>query len=140
MAGQDMLEEIESNGRVLNLSRPHAEFGTFLSGLNKSLRRVFPTDPRRYDAVYVLLVSWEDDELGTITEMDDLDKLFRETYHYTTERRTIPSIKPYNSLEVTIVNFRNKFDSLDNLLIFYYGGHGVGEGVLNPWKESIWTP
>jgi len=139
IADQDILEETQSNERVVNFSRPHAEFEDFTSGLTRSLKRVFTTAPRRYDAVYVLLVSWEDDDLGTVTEIDDLDELFRETYHYTTKRRTIPSIDSYNSLECTIVNFRQEYDSPDNLLIFYYGGHGVGEGALNPDNESIWA-
>jgi hypothetical protein len=105
----------------------------------QSLKRVFTTTPRRYDAVHVLLVRWEDDDLGTETEINDLDKIFRETYHYSTECRTIPTDDAFNSLECTVVNFRQKNDSPDNLLIFYYGGHGVGHGAHNAGNESIWT-
>lgn len=135
----DFSEEAQPAAKVTTLSKPHVELETFTKDLTQSLKRVFTTTPRRYDAVHVLLVRWEDDDLGTETEINDLDKIFRETYHYSTECQTIPTDDAFNSLECTVVNFRQKNDSPDNLLIFYYGGHGVGHGAHNAGNESIWT-
>ena len=108
----------------------------FTKDLTQSLKRVFTTTPRRYDGVYVLLVRWHDDDLGTETEIRDLEEVFRTRYNYQTERALIPTDNAYNSLESIVVDFRHRRDGPNNLLIFYYGGHGVK--VLN--HKSVWTP
>ena len=108
---------------------------TFTKDLTQSLKRVFTTSPRRYDGVYVLLVRWKDDDLGTENEIRDLENVFHTLYNYHTERALIPSDNAYNYLESIVVNFRSRHDGPNNLLIFYYGGHGVK--VSN--HKSVWA-
>jgi len=139
IAEEDVPEVAQPAARVTTLSKPHVLLETFTSDLTQSLKRVFPTVQRRYAGVCVLLVRWEDDDLNTESEIKDLDEIFQKTYNYITERGLIPSKNAYNSLEWTIAQFKRKYDSPDNLLIFYYGGHGVGGGATNPDNKSIWA-
>ncbi|KAL8904805.1 MAG: hypothetical protein Q9207_003028 [Kuettlingeria erythrocarpa] len=45
----------------------------------------------RYRNVYVLLLSWEADELGVISEVQELDDVFTQTYRFQTEQWRIPN-------------------------------------------------
>lgn len=126
---------------MVPFTRPHVPLEQFTNDLTQSLKCTFPTNPKRYDNVHVLLLRWAEDDLGTAGEIKDLEKVFRETYHYTTECETIPSDDSYNTLEYIITHFRKIHDSSDspdgpnNLLILYYGGHGVRESD----NKSIWA-
>ena len=88
----------------------------------------------RYKEVHVLLLSWEDDNLGVINEVVELDDVFRNTYHYQTETWKIPSTRSHNSLAAKIVKFLDDYESQDNLLITYYGGHGE----MNDDRQCVW--
>lgn len=116
-------------------TRPHTSLDQFTDDLTQSLKRTFPTDPRWYDNVYVLLIRWAEDDLGTEKEINDLDKVFREEYNYSTERELIPSHDSHNTLEYMIARFRHNHDGPNNLLIVYYGGHGERASD----NKSIWA-
>ena len=82
---------------------------------------------------------WEEDDLGFITEVNDLDQVFRDLYNYQTERYLIPSRSPTNNLEGALVDFKRTHDNNDNLLILYYGGHGALEtSSRDRPSRSIW--
>jgi len=135
------MHEDRFSGHMVPFTRPHVQLYQFTNDVTQSLKRTFPTKSRRYDNVHVLLLRWAEDDLGTEREIKDLEKVFRETYHYTTECETIPSDDSHNTLEYIITRFRQSYDSPDrpdspyNLLILYYGGHGVKK----PDNKSIWA-
>ena len=79
---------------------------------------------QRYEAVNVLLLSWEDDDTDGAAEVEQLKRLFKESFNYTTCSYFIPSSKPQSSLNVRVASFIDAFGGADNLLIVYYGGHG----------------
>jgi hypothetical protein len=54
-----------------------------------------------------------------------LRKLFEEKFNFTTRSYQIPSQKSASSLQLEVAKFVNDNDSPDNLVIVYYGGHGV---------------
>jgi len=135
LEGLEGLEEDRFAESRVPFTRPHTSLDQFTVDITRSLKRAFPTDPRRYDNVHVLLTRWADDDLGTESEIKDLDKVFCETYNYTTERGIIPSENSYNKLEYMILSFRESHDSPDNLLILYYGGHSVRASD----NKSIWV-
>ncbi|KAI9694723.1 MAG: hypothetical protein M1822_000339 [Bathelium mastoideum] len=112
-------------------------FEEFFEHLNQAAKSALPRKPRRYDNVYVLLLRWEDDDLGTQTELDALKVVFEKVYGYSTEEYLIPSHKPAQQLEWKLINFRQAYDAEQNLLILYYGGHGSYETHT---KRSIWAP
>ena len=85
------------------------------------------------------LTVFEDDDLGTEAEINDLDQIFRDLYNYKTQRYLIPSHNSANRLENALINFRRSHDHEDNLLILYYGGHGTLEPYHDWPIRSIWN-
>ncbi|KAI4144665.1 MAG: hypothetical protein LQ340_006563 [Diploschistes diacapsis] len=114
-------------------------FGEFFQHLNSAAKAVLPRRSRRYAKVIALLLRWEDDDLGTQQELDDLGDVFRGIYNYQTEQYLIPSLGSTNQLEYKLTDFRRAYDSEANLLILYYGGHGGLERQPNRPSRSIWT-
>ena len=103
--------------------------------LDEAARAAFPNrGAARYKEVHVLLLSWEDDNLGVINEVIELEAVFRDRYHYQTEVWAIPSERSHNTLAGKIVQFLNDYESEDNLLITYYGGHGE----MNDDRQCVW--
>lgn len=95
------------------------EFGNLLEG---AANAAFPRKLPRYSEVHVLLLSWEDDNLGVITEVSELQDVFRQVYCYDVEEWRIPSDHCYKALRKQITRFLNEFEDMNNLLIIYYGG------------------
>lgn len=108
---------------------------TLCQVLNQALTAAFPRSSRsRYSDVYVLLISWENDDLGVVTEIDELEVLLRHMYHYRTDQWKIPSNKSHNAVVRRIMQSLEDFESTDNLLIVYYGGHGY----MNEDRQCVW--
>ena len=95
------------------------EFGNLLEG---AANAAFPRRLSRYREAHVLLLSWEDDNLGVITEVSELRDVFRQVYCYDVEEWRIPSHHCYKALRKQINRFLNEFEDENNLLIIYYGG------------------
>jgi hypothetical protein len=76
----------------------------------------------RYSNVYALFLRWESDDLGVITESNDLQHVFQDLYHYQVESYNIPDERPDASLKRHILQFLEN-DAKDTLLIVYYAGH-----------------
>lgn len=93
----------------------------------------------KYDKVEVLLLQWQDDDLGVNTEIQELNRLFRSHYNFTTYVRYIPSEDAEDYLTRTIVEFR-KGKGCNDLLIVYYGGHAAGSAIKCTWIANIVTP
>ena len=87
-----------------------------------------------YAAVYVLLLSWKHDDLGVVTEIDQLAHAFGEAYGFHVEQFLIPDEEPDEALEQTLKCFVRKYESPRSLLIVYYGGHGS----LNDSRLALW--
>ena len=88
----------------------------------------------------MLLVRWEEDDLGTQSEISDLDDVFRNLYRFKTAQFLIPSTKPYNSLERRLFQWRETDDEDgQNLMILYYGGHGERSMEWRPPYKSVWA-
>ena len=54
---------------------------TFGGYLTAAATGAFPKAPSRYKGVHVLLLSWEDDTFGFVTEILELSKVFQQVYH-----------------------------------------------------------
>ena len=108
----------------------------FLKRVEEATKAAFPNAGRsRYATVNVLLLYWEDDDLGVIDEISVLERIFSDNYRYSTERWAIPSEDSDDSLLLKLHGFRKSNDRDDNLFIIYYGGHGY----LNPSRQPIWV-
>ena len=89
----------------------------------------------RYKEVHTLLLSWEDDNLGVADEIDELRDVFRNLYSFEAEEWKIPSKRSHNSLAAKVLGFLDDYESKDNLLIVYYGGHGE----MNDDRQCVWS-
>ena len=109
---------------------------TFGDILNKAALAAFPNRGRtRYAAVHVLLLSWENDDLGVLTELSELQSVLQTYYSFNTQEWEIPSTRSHNSLGLQIMQFLEQFESEDNLLVIYYGGHGY----MNDDRKCVWS-
>ncbi|KAI4197743.1 MAG: hypothetical protein LQ350_005718 [Teloschistes chrysophthalmus] len=93
--------------------------------LNNAIAAACPRSGEpRYKEVYVLLLSWEEDDLGVDAEIDDLEVVFRDIYGYNTGRWKIPSSTSHNALVFRLMQSLSHFESSEKLFITYYAGHG----------------
>jgi hypothetical protein len=78
-----------------------------------------------YRAVHVLLLEWEEDDLGVSRAVNDLRIVFEDTFGFEpVEYFKIPLRRSHNALEARLQEFKQQNSSKQNLLIVYYSGHG----------------
>jgi len=78
-----------------------------------------------YKAVHVLLLQWEEDDLGVFHVMYKLMAVFKTLLGFeSVEFFSIPSKRSYEALETRLQGFKQKYSFEKNLLIVYYAGHG----------------
>lgn len=92
--------------------------------------------------MFVLFIRWEDDvslntgiNNGIQGEIDALERVLVDDYGFETEQYLIPSQNPQRSLQRAIFLFQELHSSREELLMVYYGGHGL----LNDLNQSIWA-
>lgn len=92
----------------------------------------------RYTQVYVLLLRWEADDLGVLSEIQDLEHVFKDMYNYTVETYDIPNIKPEKALSRQMLEFldHDEENGEETLLVVYYGGHA--RRVPDSNEPPIW--
>ena len=112
---EDTLEQVDSSGR------------RWLQGWPLS----------KYLDVRVLLVQWEDENLGVDEEVKNLEAVFSSNYpkgyNFYTQRYSIPDDDSEDQLARRLLDFR-KGASENDLLILYYAGHAGGSA-----QECIWS-
>nr|OQO25776.1 hypothetical protein B0A51_05986 [Rachicladosporium sp. CCFEE 5018] len=121
-----------------NAAKAFNDLGQVVAAVAKGVSRLeFPRRQHRYSSVYVLMISWEYDDLGTREEIARLGKVFRSMYNYETHHFQIPCVDdPHYDLERELI--RVKLDhgrTPGSLLIIYYGGHGE---ATNGSRNCIW--
>ncbi|KAL8783394.1 MAG: hypothetical protein Q9213_004653 [Squamulea squamosa] len=103
--------------------------------LDNAAAAAFPRSPSNcYFDVYVLLLSWDNDDLGVAAEIDDLEKVFRNVYGYRVDRWKIPSSTSYIALVERIMHSLRDMNTKGKLFITYYGGHGY----MNEDRQCVW--
>ncbi|KAK4121041.1 hypothetical protein N657DRAFT_683158 [Parathielavia appendiculata] len=88
----------------------------------------------KHTSVSVLMLRWEED---TSVEPDllALENVFRERYHYHTEKWAIPTVpNPSIKLGVQMASFLENARP-DHLLVIYYAGHGY----VGPDNQLYWA-
>ncbi|KAI1743999.1 hypothetical protein F4680DRAFT_408165 [Xylaria scruposa] len=108
----------------------------FAKALEDSAARAFPNrgSSQRYKKVYVLLLHWDSDDLFVLPELEDLETCLQRDYEFETERFTIPSSNAHLDLMMKIGAMIRDHESLDTLLIVYYGGHAR----IDDARQSTW--
>jgi hypothetical protein len=77
-----------------------------------------------YERVDVLLLYWEDDDLGCLKEVKKVQDTFQRIFHYGTKLFMIPSQLSQARLQAELSNFVLNSTSKSGLTIVYYAGHG----------------
>ena len=126
----------EARTHDISLSGCHiSDLDNWTRILNQTISAAHPrTAGSRYTNVDVLLLSWEDDDLGVATEIQELDDVFHQVYGYKTEQWKIPSIQSHIALVRRILDSLADSASRDRLSIVYYGGHGY----MSHQRDCVW--
>jgi hypothetical protein len=78
----------------------------------------------RYNDIQALLICWENANTVFHTQREQLDNVLKKQY-IKTKPFNIPFGKPNKDLGDEIQKFKDNYDKEQNLLIVYYGGHGI---------------
>ena len=103
------------------------DLASFGDSLNDAASAAFPTGKSRYREVHALFLNWEQDNLGVINEILELQHAFQIHYNYDTQEWRIPSAHSYKALRKRISKFLDDFEDKESLLIVYYGGQYASE-------------
>lgn len=90
-----------------------------------------PAASHEYKAVYVLLIGWKEDDLGTERELRRLYNIFTTLYGFQVACHQIASSRSYEDLAAVLKKFVTSCESSDTLLVVYYGGHGFLDSSRN---------
>lgn len=119
--------------------RCHIELQRFGQELQIAANNAFPNiATSRYTKVYVLLLSWEDEDpqLPVSLEIVELFKVFKNVYGFETEIWHIPQEDCHDEVCQKILNFKRiGGNNKDHLKIVYYAGHGM----LERNRSLSWT-
>ena len=108
---------------ISNVSTHIPSFSDLTADLEAATRAVrSQRHESRYSKVYALFLRWTSDDLGVVTESNDLQVVFQDLYHYQVESYKIPDERPDTALKRRLLKFLEK-DAEDTLLIIYYAGH-----------------
>lgn len=112
----------------------------FIEDINRALSEALSTGGNTYTRVSVLFLRWADDVFITPSlnnsvqgEIDDRERNFVHDHSFETEIYLILSEDSQRSLQRKIFLFQEAHNSKDELLMVYYGGHGI----LSKLSQSI---
>lgn len=92
---------------------------------NKTVSGRYREGEAGLEAVGVLLITWQDDDLFCrASEIPRLRDIFRHKFGYEVRTYQIPSERSATGLARALANFAFDFDSPNKMAICYYGGHG----------------
>lgn len=93
---------------------------------NKTVSGRYREGEAGFEAVGVLLITWQDDDLFCrASEIPRLRDIFRHKFGYEVRTYQIPSERSATGLARALANFAFDFDSPNKMAICYYGGHGA---------------
>ena len=104
--------------------------------LSQSLRSGF-LHSSEYDSVNVLLIYWEDDDLGCLEEINAVKSMFEGAFSYGVHTLSIPFERSQATLQSDLSQFVLLYGSkVQSLLVMYYAGHGDPSTDL---KKAVWA-
>lgn len=124
-------------------------YKTFHAVANDAFHGAFPvSNSPRYLKGVVLLLRWEQDDLGVADDIAKLKDVFEHSYRFETESWLIPTHRPEAMLTKRIYDFRDHHCPNDQtpdeprpLLIVYYGGHSErGRDNISLWRRYVRRP
>lgn len=105
-----------------------------MNDITKGLNRIYPRQPGSYhvyERAHILFIRWEDDDLDTQSEINELREVFlkihvtKDQKEFTWEEYQIPSKDWDDEVELQLTKTKNNHAKYaQDLLVIYYGGHG----------------
>jgi hypothetical protein len=121
---------------VSHVSKHIPSFAELTADLESAARALWSRrHESRYSKVNAIFLRWESDDLGVVTESNDLQHVFEDLYHYQVQSYKIPDERPDTSLKRWILKFLED-DGRDAVLIVYYAGHAKRNTQLN--ASPLW--
>lgn len=119
------------------LRKQDKELKSLGKSLNKAASIIFPLkSASKYTSTHVLLLHWQDDDLGVAQEAQALADVFTDCYNFDVSTQLIPSDSPSRWLSRKIVNFIEiDDDSPSTLKIVWYGGHSF----ISESNQCMWS-
>lgn len=90
-----------------------------------------------YHAVTVLMLLWQEDDLGCLAEAQQFFALLHSHFGYQVQMFFIPSDRSEASLGRAVTEFLFKYASCGNLVLLYYTGHGDPD--LGGDRQAVWA-
>ncbi|MCJ1397565.1 hypothetical protein MMC11_000759 [Xylographa trunciseda] len=120
MASLDIHIEAPAHRTAFARSKDDARFI-----FNKTIAGHYRNGPTEYTRVGVLLITWKDDDMHLKeSEVDRLHAIFKSQFNFETQHFQIPPNKSDTALLAAVTKFADDYNSPDNLMVVYYGGHG----------------
>ena len=117
-----------------NLVQNDITWEEFVNDLGDACEPVFPSKTREYNEVYALLPKWKEDDLGSETEILELEQVFSHDLNYSTELWKIPTKYSEKSLERKLSEVKSLMGEKHGFIIVYYRGHGA----YDVYGQSVW--
>ena len=103
------------------------DFSQAIRDINEGIQRSRLDSKSHFDHVSVLLLMWENDDLGAEKEVRALGETFSKRYGYAVSVGKIPHRGgdggAYTWTYDTLREFKKKCDGPNNLMVVYYSGH-----------------
>ena len=148
--GRDEIEPISSiKCGCFSPDEGHFEnFNNFQEKVNEALQKL-PPQQTQYDRVRALIINWEESDVPELSKYaGDLGKLLKQDYGFEVDSHVIKNGESQDNGDIRL-EFRYKItDTIrsisdrkkNNLLIVYYGGHGVQLTEKNKPSRRVWAP
>lgn len=143
-SSEDQTDELDANGFIklnthdVSLVEGHIpDIEKFAEDLQVAINAAWPTrNKSRYENVHVLLLSWEDDNLGVEQEIKRLGHVFSNLYQFDVREFRIPRKTPGRATISQVSTFLG-MDAHDTLFIVYYAAHARLSHQTN--EPPIWA-
>ncbi len=117
-----------------------AHLEKFKHDLNDELTRTFPTTPRPYDNVQVLLLCWEEADGNNREDVVTFRNFLKNTFHYQTQIYKLLGDNSGSGQDLTdlggvLEDFRSQ-STPRTLNIIYYSGHGYSNAGFRKASDS----
>ncbi|KAK0111112.1 hypothetical protein ONS95_001489 [Cadophora gregata] len=128
---------IQLNTHDISLVDQHIRLEKFVRDLQDGVDALWTCrNYPRYKEVRVLLMSWEEDNLGVEQELLRLKTVFSRLYNFDVQCFKIPSQSPAR-VTVSKVSSLISECGVDSLIIMYYGGHAALTQQSN--SPAVWA-
>ena len=113
--------QLVANDRNAHLQK----FSDFVTSLYDSVKElIVKSCYGRYNSVHVLFLAWKTPNTHEITELAELEEIFKNKLGFTTERYDIGVEEVQESVQLKLDEVVRSHAGADELLIVYYAGYG----------------